>query len=317
MRTFLALVACAISAAAAAQLPGGAQWSQQNYINWSTFKQGQHSRISEQQVIEIATEGDFMNYWQRSTGNAPGTAPKGIDWMKQKLVAVHLGTRPNSGYSVAVKNIVRSGAWATIHAVEETPMSGVYVAQVQVSPWVLVKLDRTAAAFRTEWSSRTARPAIILGPGGSYIGPKDNDGAGWVDPKHQADWGTYRQGQECDITTPEFIVMHTIHDFARYYQRAFRGPVPSTSIDWNKYKLVAIHLGTRETSGYAVSVRNVIKNGAYGVVRAVEETPVPGQFVNRRATSPFVVIKVERNLVQMELDISVQQSKRGIAFGGG
>jgi hypothetical protein len=301
---------------AVAQIGQGTTWGRANMIEWRTFKTGTASQFNDQEMIVLNTENDFLNYWPRAMGKPALSAPNGVDWIKYKLVAIHLGSRPTSGYNLVVQNIVRNGGYATIHAVEETPLKGQYVAPIASSPWVIVKVERSAASFKLEMTSRQARPAIILGPGGAYIGPGDNDGAGWVDPRFQCDWGTYQLGYASRIDNPQMIVLNTEVDFQIYYGKAFGGRAPRAGVDWYKYRLVAIHLGTRKTTGYGVSVRNVAKNGAYGNIIAMEETPIPGQFVSRVETSPFVIIRVERGVVQFSLDMTAKQAKSGIAIMG-
>ena len=311
----LLLLLCCLAAGASAV--GQVTFGRANLIDWGTFKSGATSRFNDPEMVVMHTENDFQAYWQRAMGQAGNAAPKGVDWMKYKLVAVHLGTRPNSGYSVIVQNILRNGSYATIHAVEQTPIPNQYVAQMQTSPWVIVKVERSAVDFRLDMTSRQSHPRIILGPGGTYIGPRDNDGAGWVDPRNQCDWGTYRMGEESLFTTQQMAVINTESDFIRYYEKAFGGRAPRAGIDWYRYRLVAIHLGAKATTGYGLTVRNVVRDGSYGTIRAVEETPIPGQFVRRRETSPWVIVRVERAIVQFNLDLSARPARSDIAIVGG
>ncbi len=305
---------------AGAQIGQGTTWGRANMVDWRTFRSGAASNFNTQELVLLNTENDFLSYWPRAMGSPALSAPNGVDWIKYRLVAVHLGSRPTSGFGIHVQNIVRDGGHATIHAVEETPLSNQYVANVSSSPWVIVKVERNAVAFKLQMSSRQARPSIILGPGGTYIGPGDNDGAGWVDPRYQCDWGTYRTGYDSLIEVPQMFVLNTEIDFQNYFSKAFGGRAPWAGIDWYKYRLVAVHLGARQTTGFAVTVRNVTKNGAFGTIVAVEETPIPGQFVSRVETSPFVIVRVERSVVQFSLDMTAKQAKSGIAIigkGGG
>ncbi|MEZ0325760.1 MAG: protease complex subunit PrcB family protein [Fimbriimonas sp.] len=303
-------------ASALAQIGQESTWGRANMIDWRTFKSGTASRYNAQEMFVLNTENDFLNYWPKAMGSPALSAPEGVDWIKYRLVAVHLGSRPTSGYGIFVQNIVRDGAFATVHAVEETPLPDQYVAKVPCSPWVIVKVERSAVSFKLQMSSRQARPAIILGPGGTYIGPGDNDGAGWVDPRYQCDWGTYQTGYDSYIENPEMFVINTEVDFQNYYAKAFGQRPPRAGIDWYRYRLVAVHIGARRTTGFGVTVRNVKKNGVYGTIVAVEETPIPGQFVSRVETSPYVIVRVERGVVQFTLDMTAKQAKSGIVIIG-
>ncbi len=301
---------------ASAQIGQGATFGRANMIDWGTFKVGTASNYHQQELVVLNTENDLISYWPRAMGGSAFAVPKGVDWLKYKLVALHLGTRPTSGYGLIVQNIVRDGGYATIHAVEETPLPNQYVASVPSNPWVIVKVERSAVSFRLQMTSRQARPAIILNRGGSYVGPGDNDGAGWIDPRYQCDWATYRSGHVSEIAHPEMFVLNTEADFQTYYSRAFGGHAPRAGVDWYRERLVAVHLGAKRTTGFGVSVRNVSKDGAYGTIVAVEETPIPGQFVTRVETSPFVIIRVERSVVRFSLSMTAKQAKSGIAIIG-
>jgi hypothetical protein len=68
-----------------------------------------------------------------------------------------------------------------------------------------------------------------------------------------------------------------------------------------------VHLGTRPTSGYSLRIARVERNGSYGIIRAIEETPVPGSIVAQAQTSPYAIVKVPRNLTQFKLDLSTRE----------
>jgi hypothetical protein len=320
LRNFLALMTATASIAAVAQIPGSGQWNSQNYVNWRTIKTGQTSRIHQRGMTVLDNENAFVAYWNKLTGSPAETAPtQNIDWTRNRVVAITLGDRNTGGYNVAVKGISKdNGGIATIKAVEETPIRGQYVSQVITAPWALVQVDRGAADFRVEWSSREAQANVVLGPGGVYIGPRDQSGAGWVPPGSQASWSTFRSGTQSNIDDQQTIVMSTEWDFQAYFQHAFGGRAPSSGNDWLQYRLVAIHLGKRPTSGYGISVKNVIKNGGSATIRATELLPIPGTRVYREASRPWVIIRVESRIVDFSVDIQPDQtSKKIIVEGGG
>lgn len=274
--------------------------------------------MTSQQMIVIDSETQFGAYWAQSTGSPASTAPsQNVDWIKQRLVAIHLGARSTTGYNVVVQNIVRGIGTLTIKAVEETPIPNQYVAKVITSPWVIIQVDRDASQFQIEWSSRRANPSIILGPGGVYIGPRDQTGAGWEPVANQCNWGTFRAGTECNITSQQVIVMSSEWDFANYYRRAFDGPVPNSGNDWLQFKLVAVHLGSKPTTGYGISVRNVLRSNGGGIIRAAEEAPLPGQIVTRIQTQPWVIVRVECSLTDFKLDLQPDETNRRIVITGG
>jgi hypothetical protein len=93
--------------------------------------------------------------------------------------------------------------------------------------------------------------------------------------------------------------------------------VPPSAVDWAQFQLVAIHLGARSTTGFAVTVRAVVKNPRGATIRVVEETPVPGSWVTRHETQPFVIIRVDRRAGPFSFEWDVREAKSGIGVLGG
>jgi hypothetical protein len=117
-------------------------------INWRTFESGSQSKIEQYETRVLETEGDFQMYWSRNTGNPPHTAPRTVDWNKERLVAINLGTKQSGGYSVAVESVkrVRSSEIEISFAVR-SPTKGTPVTQGITSPYTVIRMDRVAGTF--------------------------------------------------------------------------------------------------------------------------------------------------------------------------
>jgi hypothetical protein len=121
-----------------------AQLRVSNSINWRTFRQGAFSngRRFETQVIE--TEGLWQRYWGNVVGGKVEDTPDGVDWSKEKLVAINLGQRTNTGYELYVRSVERFRAnEIRVNVVERLPIPGMRTAQVMTSPWIVIKMERT------------------------------------------------------------------------------------------------------------------------------------------------------------------------------
>lgn len=139
----------------------------QDGVNWRTYRQGALSNAKSTQTFVFETEGQFQSYWQKVNGPVAGKLPTdGIDWSREKLLAVNLGPRPNPGYEVVIRSIkrIRAGEIQVLYQ-EQLPMRGVNYPQVMVSPWVVVKMERTVGiiSFKGEKVDRTT--GVIGGPG--------------------------------------------------------------------------------------------------------------------------------------------------------
>jgi hypothetical protein len=139
-KTPLILIVAGVLLAASASV---AQHSLPNSIEWHTFRQGAFSNAREFGTKVLETEGSFQKYWADVVGGRASDAPKGVDWAKEKLVAINLGVRPNTGYELYVRSVerVRTNE-IRFNVVERLPLEGMPAAQVRISPWVLIRMER-------------------------------------------------------------------------------------------------------------------------------------------------------------------------------
>jgi hypothetical protein len=282
---------------------GSQRWLPQNQVAWSTFQNGIISRIQQSTVQTLSTENEFQTYWTAATGQPVQATPKNVDWLKEKLVAIHLGRRPSGGYSVSVVGIDRNGQNAVVHVIEHTPVQGQWVSQIISSPWVILRVPRDLGQVQIDLKQREGQSVggvTIYTSGGAVIHPDNYDrvGGGTIDPKNTVSWSTLTSGAYSKIDESGTMTLTNPDEWQNYWTRltGTRPGMAPNNIDWTKEKVVVLNLGARPTSGYALSVLAVEKNGYYGIIRAVEETPVAGSWVSKRPTHPFVVIRVPRDL---------------------
>jgi hypothetical protein len=327
----LATLATLVGLAHAQTSIGGKPWNPRDSVNYQTFQSGVRSNITAQSLIEIPSEADFQTYWSRSTGQPPSTAPRGVDWLRQKLIAVHLGTRPTGGYSVMVTNIERAGPVANVFALETKPAPRQVVDKSPTSPYALVTVDRIALPFRLSLSERSGANiggghVIVTSPGTVIVNPNDFEkpgGGGWRDPAHSVNWAHLQSGVHSRFTTSGFRVVSSLAEWQLLFGQMSAqagAQTPDLAVDWLRERVVVVHLGRRSTGGYRIRVADVEKNGLTGVIRAIEEKPVPGGVSTQAVTSPYAVIKVPRNLASFKLDLSQERERgpgRTRVMGGG
>jgi len=158
--------------AVAAVLPAFGQYVPMNAndksVDWEPFQSGNFSRIGNRGLEVIDSQSELERYWRRLTGQPPATAPKGVDWFRQKVLAITLGMRQTGGYSIFVQKIEPGRNASTIvRAAERTPLPGQFVSQGQTAPWIMVKVDRHADNFELSVLPIQAMPGtVILAPPG-------------------------------------------------------------------------------------------------------------------------------------------------------
>ncbi len=146
-----------------------AQFGNAPSVSFRTFKRGDFSNITKQSLLVLDDRDQFEQYWQNSTGNPGDTAPAGVDWQKEKLIAVHLGQRPTGGYKFFVRSIRRIKIdIATISAIEQLPMPGSFVTQSLTSPYVILRIPRTISSrFALSVEEGEAMPGVTIIQGGN------------------------------------------------------------------------------------------------------------------------------------------------------
>jgi hypothetical protein len=85
-------------------------------------------------------EKEFAALWQAHAGPAK-PAPK-VDFSKRTVVAVFLGSRPTSGFSVELTGTRQDGKTLIVEWRESTPDRDVMVAQVLTSPAHLASIPK-------------------------------------------------------------------------------------------------------------------------------------------------------------------------------
>jgi hypothetical protein len=117
-------------------------------ILWDTYRTGQFSQVESYRTFVIRDQSQYESYWFRTTGNPPAAAPKDVNWLKNELLAIHLGQKPTGGYSVYVGGVNQiEGLTYAVSLVEQRPAAGARVTQSITSPFVIIRLPKRMATY--------------------------------------------------------------------------------------------------------------------------------------------------------------------------
>lgn len=110
------------------------------------------------------------------------------------------------------------------------------------------------------------------------------------------EWSTLTMGQRSRVAGFSTYVLGSASEFENYWRRTSGQPgSPPSGVDFQKYQLVAIHLGNRPTGGFQVSVERIERVQASTIqLNYVEQKPSSDQIVTQALTSPWVVVRVKR-----------------------
>ncbi len=282
--------------AAALWLQSGSFGQSAGLTNVFVFKRGAVAPVRDQAVYVLSNENEFSRYWGN---NQYGKVPTGIDWLRQMVVAVHLGQRPNAGYELELGNTEVRNSQIWLHMRERLPGEGLAVSQVRTSPWMIVRLDRTAWEIKTDFTQLPARDTGVFMPNGStqykfgnttVIVPPSNYGL------TDLGWSDYYSGYDCGRSDSGYVVFDSGEELRGYWVRTLtldERLAPSV-IDWQNEKVVAIHLGRRPSSGYQAVVTAVKQDGKRGVIFVKEIAPDKPQ--GTRSTRPYMLVRVDRSI---------------------
>jgi len=125
-------------------------------------------------------------------------------------------------------------------------------------------------------------------------------------PSDQHDWLPYLKGFNSRITTQTTTLIDNQNDWVQYYSRLTGQPPQSApSVEFMKYKIIAITLGQRPSAGYSLTVTRVGKPQMQtAAVEAVERAPQRGTAVAQVLTSPYAMVLVPRQVMNVRLNIT-------------
>jgi hypothetical protein len=106
-----------------------------------TIDKGTQSNVDEARQVVARTEAEWQALWKRHEYDRP--APK-IDFSKEMVVGVFLGSRPTAGFAVEIVGAdVRDGALVVSYR-EAKPAADAMTAQVLTSPYTFAVVEKRA-----------------------------------------------------------------------------------------------------------------------------------------------------------------------------
>jgi VWFA-related protein len=105
------------------------------------------SGVARAEQAVVRTESEWQALWQR---HAPGRPAPAVDFSRNMVVAVFLGSRPSGGYQVQITEARIQGTTLVVYWREGRPGPGQVAAQVMTSPSHIVTVARHTGDVRFE-----------------------------------------------------------------------------------------------------------------------------------------------------------------------
>jgi hypothetical protein len=106
-----------------------------------SIDRGLDSQIDDARQVAVRSAMEWEKLWRLHGG---ARARPAVDFRKDMVVAVFLGSRPTAGYSVEIVDTRPDGASLIVQYRETRPAPGGIAAQVLTSPYHIVALPRQA-----------------------------------------------------------------------------------------------------------------------------------------------------------------------------
>jgi hypothetical protein len=104
-----------------------------------SLDRGQNSQVDAGKQMSARTASEWSALWMQHAG---GRALPGVDFSKEVVVAVFLGTRSSAGYGVEIVRAREEGPVLVVSYKETRPAPDSVTAQILTSPYHIVAIPR-------------------------------------------------------------------------------------------------------------------------------------------------------------------------------
>jgi hypothetical protein len=112
-----------------------------------SLDQGAQSQIDVRRQVTVRDRGEWASFWRT---HAPGRPSPAVDFSREMVVGVFMGTRPTAGFAVEIVGYRDSDNDVVVQYRETAPSRDDITAQVLVSPYHLVVIPRRTGTVSFE-----------------------------------------------------------------------------------------------------------------------------------------------------------------------
>ena len=104
-----------------------------------TIAKGDQSNVDDAKQVLVRTDAEWARLWQQHAPDHPRPA---VDFSKEMVVGVFMGSRPNAGFSTAITSAMAANGALLVRYKETMPGSGSVSAQILTFPYHLVAIAK-------------------------------------------------------------------------------------------------------------------------------------------------------------------------------
>lgn len=106
---------------------------------------GQQSNIDDARRVVVRTAAEWTALWR---AHAPDRPKPAIDFSREMVVAVFMGSRPTAGFGIELAGVHQDGAGLVVDVRETVPGADAIAAQVITMPYAIAALPARAGEVR-------------------------------------------------------------------------------------------------------------------------------------------------------------------------
>lgn len=103
------------------------------------IEKGDQSNVDSAKQVLVRTDAEWTTLWRQHAGDRPRPA---VDFSKEMIVGVFMGSRPNAGFSTAIVSATAGNGALIVRYSETMPAPGRVAAQVLTFPFHLVAIPK-------------------------------------------------------------------------------------------------------------------------------------------------------------------------------
>jgi hypothetical protein len=113
-----------------------------------TIEKGDYSNVDSATQVLARTEAEWTALYRRHNAQKQ---PPAVDFSREMVVAVFMGSRPTSGYSTTILDALEAKGALVVHYTEKSPAPGAMSAQVITAPFHIAAIPKaTVNDFKFE-----------------------------------------------------------------------------------------------------------------------------------------------------------------------
>jgi hypothetical protein len=102
-----------------------------------TIEKGDQSNVDQAKQVLARSDAELRRLWQQ---HAPDRPPPPIDFSREMIVAVFMGSRPNAGFSTAIVSATAAAGVLMVRYSETNAAPGAVTAQILTFPYHIVAI---------------------------------------------------------------------------------------------------------------------------------------------------------------------------------